>query len=151
MKTKISCASVTDVSPASDTSLYQLNVLKFIVKIGRTSSDLRHSLLQGSLLSDTYSCSLATLSYPHPKLCFTQAEPWTLDCFLLLSPLSTCRQWDGAVRRLWICVCPWWSPSDNRLYLLSSRNQAIPSAAFSLQRHESKPPLALQCPSSVQL
>lgn len=75
---------MTDVSPASDTSLYQLNVLKFIVKIGRTSSDLRHSLLQGSLLSDTYSCSLATLSYPHPKLCFTQAEPWPLDYFLLL-------------------------------------------------------------------
>lgn len=86
---------------ASNTSLYQINVLKFLIKLRRRPSVAPwHFLLHSSPLSDTKSCSLATVSNLHPTLCSTQFLPQR-------------RQWDWAVIRVLICVCPQWSPLDN--------------------------------------
>lgn len=67
---------------ASDTSLYQINVLKFLIKLRRRPSVAPwHFLLHSSPLSDTKSCSLATVSNLHPTLCSTQANPASY-CFV---------------------------------------------------------------------
>lgn len=134
------------ISLASDTSLYQINVLKFLMKLRRRPSVAPwHFLLHRSPLSDTKSCSLATVSNLHPTWCSTQAEP----CFLLFCLLPQRRQWDWAVTRILICL-----PSVitiRQQSFSSSRNQDTSSAAFSLPRDDSGHPVTMQWPSPVQL